>query len=488
MASHLNLKVVNPEIVVQKYKKKSTNIVTDFTFLDTDEVKTTIETEDSLYMPNFSKNFDELIRNIKTHKNLSNYPKIEVNTEKEKISHKSAQETSIPKDKVEKLISQTQSDELKTLTNIEEIIDFMDYTENCLKLICSLKKPVEEEIKHLFMDLPEYMTKKKKLAIFDLDETLIHCELKNPKDAQKRIKIKLPNGGTAKIGLNIRPHIIPCLEEIQKKYHTIIYTASDQSYADSVLDFIDPWKEYFKVRLYRHNCVKVISENGSIYIKDLRIIRNIPMNNMVIIDNSVLSFAFQLENGIPVLPFYSNKSDNELIYLRDYLMELHKSDNLRETNSKVFNLSKLMNETSLLDEDKSKEEENKGKGSPSDSNESDEEKDNEQVSPLAILHNKKEPISLETKLNKPVRRESKFQDALSETIQNAHINLFNAQPPPKITSKAKKKTSTLNLNNNKLEIPKAHEGNKKGKSQNKLLKVIPYEINESESLSSSNKS
>ncbi len=90
---------------------------------------------------------------------------------------------------------------LKTLTNIEEIRDFMDYTENCLKMILSLKKPKESEIDKMKLDLPEYMTVKKKLAIFDLDETLVHCELKNPKVADKIISIKLPNGSKAKVRL-----------------------------------------------------------------------------------------------------------------------------------------------------------------------------------------------------------------------------------------------------------------------------------------------
>ena len=40
---------------------------------------------------------------------------------------------------------------------------------------------------------------------------------------------------------------------------------------------------------------------------------------MVIIDNSNLSFAFHLDNGIPILPFYDNKKDNELVTLVNYL-------------------------------------------------------------------------------------------------------------------------------------------------------------------------
>lgn len=88
---------------------------------------------------------------------------------------------------------------LKVLTNIEEIRDFMDYTENCLNMIKTLKMPPEEEIEDMKINLPEYMTKKKKLAIFDLDETLIHCELKDMNKADNIIAIKLPNGKKAKV-------------------------------------------------------------------------------------------------------------------------------------------------------------------------------------------------------------------------------------------------------------------------------------------------
>lgn len=58
--------------------------------------------------------------------------------------------------------------------------------------------PSLEEIEHLRLDLPEKLLKKK-LAIFDLDETLIHCELKNPQKAEKLITIKLPNGTKARV-------------------------------------------------------------------------------------------------------------------------------------------------------------------------------------------------------------------------------------------------------------------------------------------------
>lgn len=125
----------------------------------------------------------------------------------------------------------------------------------------------------------------------------------------------------------------------------IIYTASDKSYADSVINYIDPFNTFFPYRLYRHNCVKIVTDEGqTLYVKDLRIIKNVPLENMIIIDNSVLSFAFHLENGIPILPYYSNKDDTEMDTLKNYLQKLAKFDDLTVSNGATFNLKYLMEE------------------------------------------------------------------------------------------------------------------------------------------------
>lgn len=90
--------------------------------------------------------------------------------------------------------------QVQKLTNTEEIKDFYEYTEECLKRIIKLKIPTKDEISDLIFDLPfEKELKNKKLAIFDLDETLIHCEAKKPQKAHKQIMCNLPSGGQAKV-------------------------------------------------------------------------------------------------------------------------------------------------------------------------------------------------------------------------------------------------------------------------------------------------
>lgn len=87
--------------------------------------------------------------------------------------------------------------------------------------------------------------------------------------------------------------------------------------------------------MYREHC---ISTKEGVFIKDLRVIKNRSLEEMIIVDNAAYSFAFQLENGIPILPFYDFKADRELLYLKDYLIELAQAENIREMNSNAFKL------------------------------------------------------------------------------------------------------------------------------------------------------
>ena len=54
-------------------------------------------------------------------------------------------------------------------------------------------------------------------------------------------------------------------------------------------------------------------------MKDLRILGNRQLKNIVLVDNSPYSFGPQIENGIPIIPFFYNKEDRELYNLIGYL-------------------------------------------------------------------------------------------------------------------------------------------------------------------------
>jgi hypothetical protein len=67
------------------------------------------------------------------------------------------------------------------------------------------------------------------------------------------------------------------------------------------------------------------------------------LKDILIIDNYVYSFAFQLENGIPIVPYFGEKDDTEMIKVARYFAHIHESNDLREANEKAFSLKKILN-------------------------------------------------------------------------------------------------------------------------------------------------
>ena len=165
--------------------------------------------------------------------------------------------------------------------------------------------------------LPPSQHPHEKVIIFDLDETLVHCvddpDTDNPDVV---LPIHFPNGEVVDAGINVRPYAIECLQAANEFFQVVVFTASHQSYADVVLDYLDPGRELIQARLYREHCIQPEphwfldqsegAQNLALYIKDLRIIANRDLEDMVIVDNAVYSFGFQLDNGVPIIPFYDS--------------------------------------------------------------------------------------------------------------------------------------------------------------------------------------
>ena len=125
---------------------------------------------------------------------------------------------------------------------------------------------------------------------------------------------------------------------MSKLFEIIIFTASNSCYADVVLDYLDPERRLISHRLYRESCVQM--SNG-MFIKDLRVIGGRDIEQMVLVDNASYSFGFQLEQGIPVVPFYDSKQDIELLTLAKYLEKMATAKSMGELNRKTFKLREI---------------------------------------------------------------------------------------------------------------------------------------------------
>ena len=135
-------------------------------------------------------------------------------------------------------------------------------------------------------------------------------------------------------GLNIRPFAQDVLELANKYFEVIIFTASLQSYADVVIDILDPDRELVHHRLYRESCVIT----DGVYVKDMRIFKDRKLTDIMLIDNSAYSFAYQLFNGIPIIPWFNDPEDTELKKLATYLKFVSTVPDVREVNKQAFKL------------------------------------------------------------------------------------------------------------------------------------------------------
>lgn len=135
--------------------------------------------------------------------------------------------------------------------------------------------------------------------------------------------------------MNIRPFAVQFLERMSQIFEVFIFTASNSCYADAVLDFLDPEKKLISHRLYRESCIQT---PAGMYVKDLRVIGGRELEEMVLVDNASYSFGFQLDNGIPIIPFYDSRQDKELQILGGYLEGLAKVQSMRNLNRAAFKL------------------------------------------------------------------------------------------------------------------------------------------------------
>jgi len=70
----------------------------------------------------------------------------------------------------------------------------------------------------------------------------------------------------------------------------------------------------------------------------LRVI-NRSLADLVIVDNAAYSFAFQLDNGIPIISWRDDRTDQELNNLIDYMKSLSEERDCRLLNARTFHLS-----------------------------------------------------------------------------------------------------------------------------------------------------
>lgn len=236
----------------------------------------------------------------------------------------------------------------------------------------------------------------KKKLVLDLDETLIHSisrSTSNSNNAQSHlVEVKFQISGISTLYyVHKRPYCDLFLSKVSKWYDLVIFTASMKEYADPVIDWLETsFRGKFTKRLYRNDC---ILRDGVGYIKDLSVVHgfsnhienrannennsneqnnnnennndnnnntndnsSICSNNIqypmqqnslsevILIDNSPVSYAMNVDNAIHVEGWISDPTDQDLLNLLPFLEALRYSTDVRnllslKNGERAFNVN-----------------------------------------------------------------------------------------------------------------------------------------------------
>ncbi|XP_077127886.1 CTD small phosphatase-like protein 2-A isoform X2 [Ranitomeya variabilis] len=131
--------------------------------------------------------------------------------------------------------------------------------------------------------------------------------------------------------LKLRPHVREFLETICKLYEIFVFTRAKKSYAEKILEVLDPQKKLIRHRLYQEHCVCVSGR----YVKDLNVLdRNLAKT--VALDTLTYTLPFHLTNRVPVRRWSGDQTDNELLTLLPVLEQMTHMEDVRLYISEKF--------------------------------------------------------------------------------------------------------------------------------------------------------
>lgn len=169
-------------------------------------------------------------------------------------------------------------------------------------------------------DFPPPPKNNMKTLIFDLDDTLIHSSLSPPNSYVESFK-----SGNPPIYISERPGLDNLLQKYSKLFDIFIFTSGERLYADPIIRIIWPFLDE-QHKLFRNSCT---FENFEVH-KDLKAF-NRPENEIILVEDNVLSKKYFPENTIIVPKWFGEPNDKILIsWLPDILDDCVKSHDVRK--------------------------------------------------------------------------------------------------------------------------------------------------------------
>lgn len=151
-------------------------------------------------------------------------------------------------------------------------------------------------------------SQKRKSLVLDLDETLVHSQVKLTDTCDLRLEVR-GHEYPSVFYVSKRPYLDVFLRTVAQWYDVVIFTASLQKYGDPLITVLDK-DRVVKRRMFRQHC---IMKNGN-YVKDLTIV-NTNLADVLIVDNSPAAYSIHPSNAVPIEAWHNDQNDEELLNL-----------------------------------------------------------------------------------------------------------------------------------------------------------------------------
>jgi RNA polymerase II subunit A small phosphatase-like protein len=157
--------------------------------------------------------------------------------------------------------------------------------------------------------------------VLDLDETLIHSSFAEMSDADLSFSFG-DDEDAHNVYVRVRPGAKEFIAELAPFYELVVFTASAKTYADQVVNFIDP-DGLIRYRLYRDSCTGI----GGSLVKDLSRL-NRKLEKVIILDNSPAAYLLHPYNAVPIPSWFDDPNDNVLGHLMYFFRHSYKVRNV----------------------------------------------------------------------------------------------------------------------------------------------------------------
>ena len=161
------------------------------------------------------------------------------------------------------------------------------------------------------------ITASKPTLVLDMDHTLIYTFLDEDLarlhmpgfDSSQILHFTVPVRGQVHCVVFKRPGVDAFLQEMAKHYELVLWTAGQQVYAETIVNWLDPENAIFSKRMYRTECAE-LSDGRT--IKDLTKL-GVDLSRVLILDNSETCYTLQPANGVPIEDFEGHIFDTSFL-------------------------------------------------------------------------------------------------------------------------------------------------------------------------------